>query len=159
MSAGERVPPIMHVPPPAWFAAAFFAGWGMQLVVPLTVRAPGVAGVIHAIGFALLVCGALLALSCLGMFMLARTTFIPFGRASTLITRGPYRLSRNPMYVSLVLAYLGGTGLLVQPWPLVFLPVPIVILNRIVIPFEEARLLAAFGIAYEAYCAKVRRWL
>ena len=159
MSAGERVPPIMHVPPPLWFALAFLAGWGVQFLVPVTIHAPTVAGVIHGIGFALLVCGGVLALSCLGIFVLARTTFIPFGRASTLITRGPYRFSRNPMYVSLVLAYLGGTGLLVQPWPLLFLPLAIVILNRIVIPFEEARLLAAFGIAYEAYCAKVRRWI
>ena len=149
----------MHVPPPAWFAAAFFAGWGVQFLVPLTIHSPTVARISHAIGFGLLVCGGLLALSCLGIFLLARTTFIPFGRASTLITRGPYRATRNPMYVSLVLAYLGGAGLLVQFWPLLFLPVPLAILNWIVIPFEEARLREAFGSAYEEYCAKVRRWI
>lgn len=159
MSASDRVPPVMHIPPPLWFAAAFFAGWGLQFLVPLTTHSPTLAGVSHAIGFGLLGCGGLLGLSCLGIFLLARTTFIPFARASKLITRGPYRLSRNPMYVSLVLGYLGGVGLLVQLWPLLLLPVPLAVLNRIVIPFEEARLREAFGSAYEAYCAKVRRWI
>lgn len=159
MSAGDRVPPIMHIPPPAWFALAFFAGWGLQFLVPFAIHSQPVAGIIHDIGFGLLVLGGLLALSCLGIFVLARTTFIPFGRASSLITRGPYGFTRNPMYVSLVLAYLGGVGLLAQPWPLLFLPVPLVVLNRIVIPFEEARLRETFGIAYEAYCAKTRRWI
>ena len=159
MRAVERVPFVMHIPPPAWFAAAFFAGWGLQFLFPFTIHSPTVVGVIHAIGFGLLVFGGLLVLSCLGIFLLARTTFIPFGRAAKLITRGPYRFSRNPMYVSLVLAYLGGAGLLVQPWPLIFLPVPVAVVNWIVIPFEESRLRGAFGSAYEEYCAKVRRWV
>ena len=159
MGTDNHVPPIMHIPPPLWFAAAFFAGWGMEFLVPLAIHFPAAAGVVHAIGFALLVCGGLLGVSCFGIFLAARTTFIPFGEASKLVTRGPYRISRNPMYVSLVLAYLGGVGLLAQPWPLLFLPVPLVVLNRIVIPFEEARLRKAFDGAYDAYCATVRRWL
>lgn len=149
----------MHVPPPLMFAAAFFAGWGLQYLVPLTIHSYTVAVASRAVGFGLLVCGGLMALSCFGMFLLARTTIIPFGSASVLITRGPYRFSRNPMYVSLVLLYLGGVGLLAQPWPLLFLPVPLAFLGRIVIPFEEKRLRDAFGSAYDAYCAKVGRWI
>lgn len=159
MTDSDRVPPLMHVPPPLWFAAAFFAGWGVQLLAPLTMHSHAIAVSSRAAGLGLLALGVLLGLSCLGMFLLARTTFIPFGNASSLVTGGPYRFTRNPMYVSLVLAYLGGVGLLVQPWPLLFLPVPILILDRIVIPFEERRLLKAFGLAYEAYRAKVRRWI
>lgn len=159
MSASDRVPFVMHIPPPAWFAVAFFAGWGLQFLAPLTIDSPAIVGASRAVGFGLLALGALLALSCLGMFLIARTTFIPFGKASKLISRGPYRFSRNPMYLSLILAYLGGVGLLVQPWPLLFLPVVVAIVNWVVIPFEEARLLVAFGIVYEAYCTKVRRWL
>lgn len=161
MSAGDRIPPIMHVPPPLWFASAFFAGWGLQLLIPLplTMDSPVVARASHVIGLGLLVCGGVLALSCLAMFMLARTTFIPFGKASRLITHGPYRLSRNPMYVSLFLAYVGGACLVVQPWSLILLPVPLVILGKIVIPFEEARLRETFGSAYEIYYNSVRRWI
>lgn len=159
MRAGGRVPPVMHIPPPLWFAVAFFAGWGLQFLVPFTIHSPAMTGLSNAIGLGLLACGGVLAVSCLGMFLLARTTFIPFGTASSLVTRGPYRFTRNPMYLSLVVAYLGGVGLLGQPWPLLFLPLPLAIVNWLVIPFEEARLSEAFGIAYEAYCARVPRWI
>ena len=149
----------MHIPPPLWFVAAFFGGLGLQRLVPLTIHSQAIAGASRTIGFGLLVCGALLALSCFGMFLFARTTIIPVGKASKLVTRGPYRFTRNPMYMSLLASYLGVTGWLVEPWPLLLLPVPLAILNWIVIPFEEARLRTAFGNAYEAYCAKVRRWI
>jgi len=159
MNANNHVPPVMHIPPPLWFAAAFFAGWGLQLLVPLTVHSPTIVLASRAMGFGLLVCGGLIALSCFVMFLLARTTVIPFGRASSLVTRGPYRFTRNPMYLSLVLSYLGGVGLLVLPWALVFLPVPLAILNWVVIPFEERRLREAFDGEYAAYCEKVHRWI
>lgn len=159
MKASDRVPPVMHIPPPLWFAAAFLAGWGLQYLVPITIRSTEIVRASHAIGFGLLVCGGLLALFCLGLFAVARTTFIPFSRSSSLVTRGPYRVSRNPMYLSLVLAYLGFVGSFVQPWSLLLLPIPLMIVNWIVIPFEEARLREAFGSAYEDYCAKVRRWI
>ena len=159
MRTSNHVPLVMHIPPPLWFAAAFLAGWGLQHLVPLTIHSPKIVSVSHAIGFGLLVCGALLALSCLGLFLIARTTFIPFARSSSLVTRGPYRLSRNPMYVSLLLAYLGFAGSFVQPWSLILLPIPLAIMNWIVIPFEEAGLQKTFGGAYEEYRAKVRRWI
>lgn len=159
MSAKDRVPPVMHIPPPLWFAAAFFAGWGLQLLLPLTIHSPTIVLTSHAMGFGLLVCAGLIALSCFAMFMFARTTVIPFGRASSLVTGGPYRFSRNPMYLSLALGYLGGVGLLVLPWGLILLPVPLALVNWIVIPFEEKRLREAFGGAYDAYRARVHRWI
>ena len=159
MSANGRVPAVMHIPPPLWFVAAFFAGLGLQRLVPLTIHSPAIAGVSRTIGFGLVACGVLLALSCFGLFLLARTTIIPTSKASKLVTRGPYRFTRNPMYLSLFASYLGVSGWFVQPWPLLLLPVPLAILNWLVIPFEEARLRKAFGSAYEQYCTKVRRWL
>lgn len=150
---------MMHIPPPLWFGAAFFGGWGLAFVVPLTIHSPTIILVSRAIGFGLLVCAGLIGLSCFGLFLLARTTVIPFGNASKLVTRGPYRFSRNPMYLSLVLAYLGGAGFIVQPWPLILLPLPLAAVNWIVIPFEEKRLREAFGSAYETYCETVRRWI
>ncbi|MEO6993639.1 MAG: isoprenylcysteine carboxylmethyltransferase family protein, partial [Lacunisphaera sp.] len=112
----------------------------------------------HLVGIGLVVGGVLLMLSCIAIFRMARTTLVPFGTATNLITRGPYRFTRNPIYLSLTLIYLGMVGLLVQPWPLLLLPLPLVIINRIVIPFEEARLRTVFGDAFQQYCAKVGRW-
>ncbi len=63
------------------------------------------------------------------------------------------------MYLTLVTVYLGGTLMLGSIWPLATLVVPLAILSRVVIPFEEARMRATFGEAYREYCSRVRRWL
>lgn len=159
MKASARVHPLMRIPPPMLFVATFFAGVGLQRLAPLTIHSASGVEACRIVGVGLLGCGVLLALSCVGMFVASRTTIIPFGTASKLVTSGPYRLTRNPMYVSLVLVYVGMVGLLVQVWPLLLLPLPVGVINVMVIPFEETRLREVFGGAFERYCADVRRWL
>lgn len=56
------------------------------------------------------------------LFRKAKTTTVPGKLSGKLVTRGPYRFTRNPMYVGLILAYLGEAGLLKQIWPVVLLP-------------------------------------
>jgi protein-S-isoprenylcysteine O-methyltransferase Ste14 len=63
------------------------------------------------------------------------------------------------MYVSLILAYLGEAGFLVQIWPVIVLPFMLYYLNYVVIPLEEDLLKKEFGEEYERYCKQVRRWL
>lgn len=63
------------------------------------------------------------------------------------------------MYVGLIFAYLGEAGLLNQFWPLLLLPLTVFYINWIVVPVEEARLKESFGLEYQEYCAKVRRWI
>jgi protein-S-isoprenylcysteine O-methyltransferase Ste14 len=63
------------------------------------------------------------------------------------------------MYVGVTLIYLGVAALRAVLWPVLLLPVPLAVLNYFVIPKEESMLRAAFGAAYERYCARVRRWL
>jgi protein-S-isoprenylcysteine O-methyltransferase Ste14 len=75
-----------------------------------------------------------------------------------LVTRGPYRFTRNPMYVGLIFVYLGEAALLKQIWPVIVLPFMIAYLNWTVIPLEEAKLKEAFQDEYERYRARVRRW-
>ena len=154
-----RIPLVVRIPPPLLFVGTFFLGVGLQHVVPVTVGPSPATRATHFVGLGLAACGVLLALSCVGIFLSARTTLVPFGTASNLITRGPYRFTRNPMYLSLLLVYLGVVGLLVQPWSLLLLPLPVAMINIIVIPFEEARLRQFFGPAFQEYCATVRRWL
>lgn len=154
-----RIPVLMRVPPPLLFAATFFLGVFLQRLMPLTISSSVAIRAGHYLGLWLVACGVLLALSCVCIFLSARTTLIPFGAASRLITRGPYAFTRNPMYLSLLLVYLGAIGLTAQPWPLILLPLPLVVMNAIVIPFEEARLREVFGPVFQEYCANVRRWL
>jgi hypothetical protein len=93
------------------------------------------------------------------IFRKPRTTTVPGKASSVLVTWGPYRFTRNPMYVSLLLAYLGEAGILRQIWPVALLPLVLAYLNWIVIPVEEAKLSQVFGEAYETYRARVRRWI
>ena len=129
----------MKVPPPLFFLAGLGAGWLLHRRVPWPLPAvPGAlrdgAGlVLAAAGFALAAWGLL-------VFRRARTAIFPHFPASRLVEHGPYRFTRNPMYVSLVLSYVGLAGYLVVPWALVLLPLPLLALQRVLIPFEEARL-------------------
>jgi protein-S-isoprenylcysteine O-methyltransferase Ste14 len=92
-------------------------------------------------------------------FLIRRTTLNPFAAPPTFLARGLYRFSRNPMYLGVVLVYLAGTLLVGSLWPLVLLVAPLLILDRVVIPFEEANMRTAFGDSYQSYCAHVRRWV
>lgn len=76
-----------------------------------------------------------------------------------LITEGPYRYSRNPMYLGIVMC-LSGIALSIGSLAAWFSPVVFfVFMNVVYIPFEEKNLAALFGGAYDAYCARVRRWI
>ena len=93
------------------------------------------------------------------IFRHVRTTRVPGEASTTLVTSGPYRLMRNPMYVGLSVAYVGEAAILHQIVPVVLLPLTIAYLSRVVIPIEEERLLAVFGAEYKQYQNNVRRWL
>jgi len=84
---------------------------------------------------------------------------IPNRPATRLVTWGPYRLSRNPMYLALSILYLGVSILVNTSWPVFFLPVALASLYLLVIRREERYLSAAFGREYELYRSTVRRWL
>ncbi len=83
----------------------------------------------------------------------------PWTTVHGIVETGPYRFSRNPMYVALILMVLGFAVLLSNVWILVFTPVVAIILRYGAIKPEEAYLEAKFGDAYRAYKQRVRRWL
>lgn len=148
---------LMRVPVPWVFILTYLAGVGIGRAGPffwgrLPHETKTAGALLFAVGVAIAVWGQVL-------FRKARTTTIPGQTSSRLITSGPYRFSRNPMYVGLVLAYLGEAGMLGQVWPVILLPFVVAYLNWIVIPVEEARLRDAFGAEYDRYRASVRRWL
>ncbi|HVM49801.1 MAG TPA: isoprenylcysteine carboxylmethyltransferase family protein [Candidatus Acidoferrum sp.] len=149
---------LLHIPVPWVFVLTYGLGAGLEFMLrPYPRTDPP--RVVAAAGAVLLASGAAIAAWSLLIFHKAGTTTVPGRTSSSLITRGPYRFSRNPMYVGLVLAYLGEAGILKQVWPVVLLPMIVVYLSRVVIPVEEARLTEVFGAEYEHYRATVRRWL
>jgi protein-S-isoprenylcysteine O-methyltransferase Ste14 len=89
----------------------------------------------------------------------AGTNMRPDKPATALVTGGPFRFSRNPLYLSLTALYVGITLLFDALWPLVTLVPMLAVLHWGVILREERYLEAKFGDAYRAYKTRVRRWI
>jgi len=111
------------------------------------------------LGIASLVIGLTVGLAAVRRFRLARTSLQPWESTSTLVTDGPFRLSRNPIYIGYTLLYLGVAFWANSLWPVVLLPLVVWLMHRLVITREEAYLESRFGDAYRAYRHRVRRWL
>lgn len=139
--------------PPVWLALFLVLAWGIaQVHAPLGDRLAGA-------GWALVV----LALGLVGWAALAfrrtGTTIMPHEAPSALVEGGPYRWSRNPIYLADLMILAGAALILGAPLALVLLlPFRQVLLRRFVLP-EEARLEGVLGEDYRAYKARVRRWL
>lgn len=153
------VSPMMRVPPPWLFILTYLLGVAIQRAVPLGIISPERASLIRVFGFVLVVAGIAFAASALGIFKKANTTTVPFEKPSSLVISGPYRFTRNPMYVGLTLLYLGVAGTRTEIWPVIVLPLMLAYVNFVVIPVEERNLAGVFGESYDQYRAKVRRWL
>jgi len=113
-----------------------------------------------------LVCGVAAAVAGFGimtwawwLFRRADTPVRPTDRAARLVTKGPFRYTRNPMYVGIVLMLLG-LALAVGSWPMLVAPAAfLALISLVFIPHEEQALREIFGDEYAAYTARVRRWL
>lgn len=88
-----------------------------------------------------------------------KTTLSPYGKPQQLLTCGPFRVSRNPVYIGMLLIYLGVSLLWGDVWWLLLLPVLLMMLQVGIIRHEEQLLRLHFGTDYDDYCRKVRRWL
>jgi protein-S-isoprenylcysteine O-methyltransferase Ste14 len=147
--------PGVHVPPPLFYAGAVIAGWLLDRPWPLPIESVWrtVLGWVFVAGW------AVLAASAVGLFRRKQTSLITIRPASTLVTSGPYAVTRNPMYVSLALLTIA-FGLFLNTWWTVLLLVPtLLIVQQFVIVPEERYLRRQFGVEYEAYTRRVRRWL
>ena len=117
-------------------------------------------------GFALAGCGAILVAAGLAftgwarfLFIRRGTTVLPFRPSSVFVADGPFRYSRNPIYVGFIAAYAGIALLCRAVWPLIFLPFVVVAIRQMAIAKEEAYLERRFGAQYLEYKVRVRRWL
>jgi protein-S-isoprenylcysteine O-methyltransferase Ste14 len=111
---------------------------------------------------AIVVCaGALICLCGVVSFRRAHTTVNPLKpeSATSLVVAGIYKLTRNPMYLGLLLALLGWAISLSNVLSFVWLPAFILYMNRFQIAPEERALAALFGPTFEDYKARTRRWI
>jgi protein-S-isoprenylcysteine O-methyltransferase Ste14 len=113
----------------------------------------------RAVGLLLSIAGLALVIWCTMLFQAAQTTIKPYEASSALVTRGPYRISRNPIYLGMVL-FLAGLSLGLGSWsPFLVIPAFMFIIERRFIRAEEGALLRRFGDEYETYRGRVRRWI
>jgi protein-S-isoprenylcysteine O-methyltransferase Ste14 len=87
------------------------------------------------------------------------TTLRPFHESSSLVVGGPYRISRNPMYLGMALILIGLAVFLGTTTPWVGIPSFVILIDRLIIPHEEAALADKFGKDYAQYRTQVRRWI
>jgi len=110
-------------------------------------------------GGCLLLVGIVLNLASARLFEQHQTAIKPFERSESLVVKGSYRFSRNPMYLGMVLILLGIGLLFGSTIPLLIIPVFVWLISVRFIAVEEGMLTDRFGATYEDYCKRVRRWL
>ena len=136
--------------------AGVLLGVGVQRLRPL-LFVPRPAG--RWIGGALMAAALALGIWAVLSFKRAGTTPDPRGEVTAFVTSGPFRFSRNPMYLTHVVFQIGAALLLDNAWILMLVPVTWLLLDRVVIAGEERYLSSKYGQAYDAYRRGVRRWL
>ena len=154
----RQTPILAIIPPPAQFALTFLVGIGLDRLMPWQPEWMVIGGV-RWVGLAVTVAGCSLAVAAAGRFVLRGTTLHPTGQPARLVVSGAHARSRNPMYLSLTVVYVGVALALGTAWPLVLVVLPWASMNWTVIPFEEARLRETFDQDYLDYCRRVRRWI
>jgi protein-S-isoprenylcysteine O-methyltransferase Ste14 len=148
----------LKIPPPA---VALILGVMMWFTPPLlgTMDVPPGFRIAAAIAFVLV--GQIISISGMVEFRRAKTTINPVraSAASSLVTGGIYRFTRNPMYVGLLLTLVGWAAYLPNPVTFLFAALFVLYINRFQIKPEERVLTTLFGAPYVAYMGNVRRWI
>jgi protein-S-isoprenylcysteine O-methyltransferase Ste14 len=143
-------------PPPLIMAAAALAGVGLRFVWPMILWPWGHFGIPALACFFVAV---ILAGAAAGRFWRARTPVLPHRATTALVTSGPFRLTRNPLYLSLGLV-LAGVAFAMNSLAVLAMLLPWAVVMRFgVIAREERYLERKFGEDYRAYCRRTRRWL
>ena len=148
----------VFVPPPLIFALPLVAAVFVDSGSPWPIATDG--GTALMVGaFIAIATGVSIGLGSVFSFRAARTTVLPMGRPTTaIVERGPYRFTRNPMYLAMAIGYVGFSLLLNNFWAISFLPAVLLVVDVFVIRREERYLTSKFGATYTQYRSRVRRW-
>lgn len=148
----------LFIPPPLIGLLTGAGMWGLARMLPdLTIEA----SLLRWCALAVMAVGVLIEAVSVLAFLRARTTVTPLKpeKASTLVVSGLYHVSRNPMYLGMLILLIGWALWLANPAALILPPVFVLYLTVFQIKPEEAALSEKFGSDYEAYRGRVRRWI
>lgn len=142
--------------PPVWTLGFLAANWALDRLLPVLAFAGGMSRTLAVVmvlaAVVLLVWSAIL-------FRRMGTTIHPGGRPTALITRGPYRFTRNPIYLAMALVISAEALWLGSALPVLMVPLFVGVITTRFIAAEEQALREAFGEEAERYLAATRRWL
>jgi len=148
---------MVKLPPPVWTAVYLLLAAGVSRLL----GAPKLPELhVVPLGVALVAIAWIPSLWAFILFRAEGTEINPTSPANRkLVARGPYRFTRNPMYLSLIILSLG-IALWVGSWPFFLAPIAVfATANWVHIPFEEAKMRRQFGASFDAYASKIRRWI
>jgi protein-S-isoprenylcysteine O-methyltransferase Ste14 len=148
---------MLRFPPPVWTLIYIVVSTAISWLLAW----PKIPGLPFApLGIALVAVAPVLPLWAFMLFRREGTEIDPTSSTNRkLVITGPYRLTRNPMYLGLVMLALG-IAIWVGAWPMFLAPIAVfATTNWAHIPFEEAKMRRQFGAAYAGYVAQVRRWI
>jgi protein-S-isoprenylcysteine O-methyltransferase Ste14 len=150
--------PGIYVPPPLIYAVIFLAAVFIQKKIPIDDHFFK-SRITPVIGILFLLFAVYFSARSMSQFIRTKNTIIPNKPAESLQTTGVYHSTRNPMYLALMLVYLGLSCLIGNWWNIILLPLLFLIIQEYIIKKEEAYLVRAFGQEYIDYRHRVRRWL
>jgi len=148
--------PKVRFPPPLIFLLFLLVGFGIIHYYPLPLLEGDLRWVLFFtfLGMAVFIGGY-----SIWLFKKSKTEVLPWKPASALVIKGPYKFTRNPMYLSFVLMGISLSIYLSNAWVLILMLPFAIVIGRYAIKREEEYLLRKFGESYADYQKKVRRWL
>jgi protein-S-isoprenylcysteine O-methyltransferase Ste14 len=148
----------VRFPPPLIFLSAIILGVVLNRFAPLNILSS--TSVLRRLtGWGLVALCAGLIVSARMLFIRAKTTVLPFRPSTALVEGGPFRFTRNPMYLGMSCLVAGIALLANNFWIVAGLAIAVGIVNGAVIPREERYLESLFGDEYRQYKSRVRRWV
>lgn len=153
-----RNKPLKYPWPPFIYGLAMLTALALGRYVPMEQASP--AGTFQwAAGCVFIATGALLSLWAVKSLLENHTTVLPHRCTTRLVTSGPYRLTRNPIYLGYTLAMAGFGLVLSNPWFVITGIAAIALTTAYTIRREERHLLSRFGFDFELYCRNTARWI
>jgi protein-S-isoprenylcysteine O-methyltransferase Ste14 len=159
MNANTLDNPGVIAPPPLIYMGGLAIGLLLHRLIPLKNLPHSARGMELALGSSCIGAGLLVGLAGFRQMRLANTNINPTQPTNAIVSDGPFRFTRNPLYLGMASLYLGITFLANSVWPMLILPVVLGLMNFGVIEREERYLERKFGAQYVAYKQRVRRWL
>jgi protein-S-isoprenylcysteine O-methyltransferase Ste14 len=138
---------------------AVIVAMAMARVQPLPVIEIHGQWILWITGAAFVTGGVCLCLWAVRTLLDRQTTVLPYRCSSHLVTTGPFRLTRNPIYLGYTFIMIGMGLIALNPWLLVMTIVTVIVTTVYAVRAEERHLLSRFGIEFERYCRRTRRWI